>query len=162
MPRSQGRTTRPVKIPSCIKLSEKDEEEVREDDFMKETIASDRISAHRLGGDSRRGSTRSNSSGLLLAFLTVLWVVLLQSAVQTTFAEERQIVIQDDGMVTSVEHDTVFIDRRGYLTSNLTKVIDMDGKRISLKKLQFPVKVKIEYVYTQRGPVIRRMKAMGR
>jgi hypothetical protein len=89
----------------------------------------------------------------------LLSTVIVLLAIQTGVAQER--IIKADGILTEVSKDSVTIDKGGYNISWSTKVYDMDGKRITIENLQVPVKVKFEYVNTDKGPVILSMRAMG-
>jgi hypothetical protein len=89
----------------------------------------------------------------------LLSAVLVLFAIQTVVAQER--IVKADGILTEVSKDSVTIDNGGYNISWSTKVYDMDGKRITFENLRLPVKVKFEYVNTDKGPVILSMRAVG-
>jgi hypothetical protein len=94
-----------------------------------------------------------------MTIVILLSTVLVLLAIQTVVAQER--IIKADGILTEVSNNSVTIDKGGYNISWSTKVYGMDGKRIAIENLQLPVKVKFEYVNTDKGPVILSMKAVG-
>jgi len=96
---------------------------------------------------------------LAMTIVLLLSTVLVLFAIQTVVAQER--IVKADGILTEVSKDSVTINNGGYNISWSTKVYDMNGKRITIENLQVPVKVKIEYVNTDKGPVILSMRAMG-
>jgi len=110
-----------------------------------------KASAHVVSGN---GFTRR-----LLLFVMMLSVVIMLIAVQTVFAQER--VVQAEGKATEVEREAVIIDRAGYITTRTTKVFDLGGKRVRIEDLRLPIKVRFEYVYTDKGPVILSITAVG-
>lgn len=64
-----------------------------------------------------------------------------------------------EGMLTAVEDDgSVIIDKQGYLTDSMIRVLDSNGKKIFLEKLPLPTKVYFEYDYSSKGPVIKLIK----
>ncbi len=94
-----------------------------------------------------------------LAIVIVLFTALALFAMQTAGAQER--TVKADGIVTEITEESATIDNRGYIVSPSTRVFNMDGKRIKIENLKLPVKVKFEYVYTEQGPVIQSMRAVG-
>lgn len=96
---------------------------------------------------------------LAMTIVMLLSAVLMLFAIQTVVAQER--IVKADGILTEVSKDSVTIDNGGYNISWSTKVYDMDGKRITFENLRLPVKVKFEYVNTDKGPVILSMRAVG-
>lgn len=92
---------------------------------------------------------------LILAFSSLFVLV----TVPTVIAQER--TIKAEGLLTEVSRDSAVIDNGGYIVSPSTKVLNMDGSRIKIEDMQVPVKVKFEYVYTAKGPVILWMRAVG-
>lgn len=64
--------------------------------------------------------------------------------------------VKAHGTLTSVEDDgTVLIDDKGYEVDPAARIINGRGKRSTLDKLVLPFKVEFEFIYTQRGPVIK-------
>ena len=130
--------------------------------MIKPTADNDR--GRRPGGVASllRSSRRTNDpehKWLATMIVLLLSTVIVLLAVQTGVAQER--IIKADGILTEVSKDSVTIDKGGYNISWSTKVYDMDGKRITIENLQVPVKVKFEYINTDKGPVILSMRAMG-
>ena len=107
---------------------------------------------------SRRGHDPEHK-WLTMTIVIVLSTVLVLFAIQTGVAQER--IIKADGILTEVSNNSVTINNGGYNISWSTKVYDMDGKRMTIENLQLPVKVKFEYVNTDKGPVILSMRAVG-
>jgi hypothetical protein len=109
-----------------------------------------------------RSSRRSNDpehKWLAMTIVILLSTVLMLFAIQTVDAQER--IIKAQGTLTEVSKDSVTIDNGGYNITWSTKVYDMNGKQITIENLQLPVKVKFEYVNTDKGPVVRLMRAVG-
>jgi hypothetical protein len=138
-------------------------EEAKENvDMIKPTADNDRSRRPWGLASLLRLSRRTNGpehKWLAMTVVILLSTVLALFAVQTVFAQER--IIKADGILTEVSKDSVTIDKGGYTISWSTKVYDMDGKRITIENLQLPVKVKFEYVNTDKGPVVRSMRAVG-
>jgi len=65
------------------------------------------------------------------------------------------------GKLTAIEDDTVVIDNGGYLLDRSVRVLDSSGKRSSLDMFTLPAKVYIEYVYTEKGPIIKLIREVG-
>lgn len=64
--------------------------------------------------------------------------------------------LRADGILNLVEEDgTIMIDDKGYWIDPSTRVLDREGKAVSLHKLSLPTRVEFEYEYTKNGPVIR-------
>ncbi|HUJ19492.1 MAG TPA: hypothetical protein VL197_16015 [Nitrospirota bacterium] len=95
----------------------------------------------------------------LLPVMMILSLVLMWSSLQTSFGQDR--VVKAEGIVTAVADEAVFIDRRGYIINRTTKVFDVNGKRVKMDDLQYPVKVKYEYLYTDKGPLVQVLRAVG-
>ena len=63
------------------------------------------------------------------------------------------------GMLTSIEKDNIIIiDTKGYLVSAAVRVIDYEGKSITLKRISLPARIDFTYEYTAVGPMIRSIK----
>jgi hypothetical protein len=59
----------------------------------------------------------------------------------------------EDGSQVSVE--------RRYLLSPHAVILDSQGKRTSLEKMELPTVIAFEYVFTQQGPEIRMIREMA-
>jgi hypothetical protein len=94
-----------------------------------------------------------------MTIVMLLSTMLVLFATQTVVAQER--IVKAEGILTAVSKDSVTIDKGGYILSWDTKVFNVDGKRTTIENLRVPVKVKFEYEYTQKGPVIRSMRVKG-
>jgi hypothetical protein len=65
-------------------------------------------------------------------------------------------MVKAGGMLTAIERDrNVIIDRKGYLVTSSTKIVDLMGRRISLRGISLPVHVDFRYEHTPAGAVIR-------
>ena len=65
-------------------------------------------------------------------------------------------IVKAGGMLTVIERDrNVIIDRKGYLITGSTKIVDLRGKRISPERIALPVRVDFRYEHTPAGAVIR-------
>lgn len=63
---------------------------------------------------------------------------------------------QGDGMLTAASADgSVTIGDRAYAVGAEIRILDRNGKAISIEDLKLPVKVHFEYEYTSRGDVIK-------
>jgi hypothetical protein len=56
------------------------------------------------------------------------------------------------------EDRSVLINGKGYWVSPSARILDADGRTISLDRIALPVKVYFHYEYTKTGPVITFMK----
>jgi hypothetical protein len=64
-------------------------------------------------------------------------------------------IVKAGGMLSVIERDrNVIIDRKGYLITGSTKIVDLRGKRISLDRISLPVRVDFRYEHTPAGAVI--------
>jgi hypothetical protein len=96
---------------------------------------------------------------------TVLYAVLVGCmvifwSIGDATAETKR--IKEYGMLISVESDgTVVIDKNGYAVASFASIVNSTGKKTTLKELQLPTKVYFEYDYTDKGPVIKRMKEIA-
>lgn len=114
------------------------------------------------GANSSRFTVMKNKSGLRKPSVMVIIVVsalLALFAVQTVVAQER--TVKAEGILTEVSSESVIINNGGYIISRLTRVLDMDGNRMKIEDMRVPVKVKFEYKYTEKGPVILWIRAVG-
>ncbi|MGB9715456.1 MAG: hypothetical protein ACPL1G_03500 [Thermodesulfovibrionales bacterium] len=68
-------------------------------------------------------------------------------------------IVKRDGMLTSIEKDgSLIVDEQGYLVSTSVKVLNYEGKRISLRSIKLPAKIYFHFEYTKKGPVINLIK----
>lgn len=130
--------------------------------MIKSTINNDR--SRRPGGAAsllRSFQLMNNPEHKWLAMTIVMLfsTVLVLFVIQTVVAQER--IIKADGILTEASTASATIDKRGYILSWNTKVFNVDGKRIKIEDMQVFVKVKFEYEYTEKGPIIRSMRAVG-
>ena len=56
------------------------------------------------------------------------------------------------------ENRSVIINDKGYLVSPSARIVDANGKAISLDRITLPIRVYFHYEYTKTGPVITFMK----
>jgi hypothetical protein len=70
--------------------------------------------------------------------------------------------VKAEGVITSregkKENRSVIINDKGYLVSRSARIVDANGKTISLDRLPLPLRVYFHYEYTKTGPVITFMK----
>jgi len=71
--------------------------------------------------------------------------------------------VKAGGVLTSREGNTenrsVIINDKGYFVSPSARIVDANGRTISLDRMPLPVRVYFHYEYTKTGPVITFMKA---
>jgi hypothetical protein len=70
--------------------------------------------------------------------------------------------VKAEGVLTSREGEkenrSVIINDKGYLVSPSAKILDANGKTISLDRMPLPLRVYFHYEYAKTGPVITFMK----
>ncbi len=70
--------------------------------------------------------------------------------------------VKAEGVLTSREGKTVnrsvIINDKGYLVSPSARILDANGRTISLDRMPLPARVYFHYEYTKTGPVITFMK----
>ena len=70
--------------------------------------------------------------------------------------------VKAEGVLTSregkTENRSVIINDKGYLVSPSAKIVDANGRTISLDRMPLPARVYFHYEYTKTGPVITFMK----
>jgi hypothetical protein len=70
--------------------------------------------------------------------------------------------VKAEGVLTSREGNTVnrsvIINDKGYLVSPSARILDANGRTISLDRIPLPLRVYFHYEYTKTGPVITFMK----
>jgi hypothetical protein len=70
--------------------------------------------------------------------------------------------VKTEGLLTSREGKTnnrsVIINDKGYLVSPSARMVDANGRTISLDRMPLPSRVYFHYEYTKTGPVITFMK----
>ena len=70
--------------------------------------------------------------------------------------------VKAEGVLTSREgqadNRSVIINDKGYLVSPSARILDANGRTISLDRLLLPVRVYFHYDYSKTGPVITFMK----
>lgn len=84
--------------------------------------------------------------------ILILAIAILYISLPGTIHPAGRLV--EEGVLSSVEERGVIIDGKGYLLSSHVKVLDERGRRISIERLNPPVKVHFEYTYERKGPVI--------
>jgi hypothetical protein len=71
-------------------------------------------------------------------------------------------IVKAEGVLTSREGNTenrsVIINDKGYLVSPSARILDANGKTISLDRMPLPLRVYFHYEYAKTGPVITFMK----
>ncbi len=90
--------------------------------------------------------------------LIIAVVILCAVASTAALAEKR--VQKGGGTLMSIDlsDKTVMIDNRGYEVASSALIFDIAGRRITLDKLVPPVPVTIEFDYTTRGALIKRLQ----
>ena len=70
--------------------------------------------------------------------------------------------VKAEGVFTSregkKENRSVIINDKGYLVSPSAKILDANGRTISLDRMPLPARVYFHYEYTKTGPAITFMK----
>jgi len=70
--------------------------------------------------------------------------------------------VKAEGVLTAKEgkkeNRSVIINDKGYLVSPSARIVDANGKAISLDRITLPIRVYFHYEYTKTGPVITFMK----
>lgn len=86
-------------------------------------------------------------------FTLLLGVIMVYMACSLAIAAGK---VRADGMLNLVEEDgAVMIDDKGYWIDPSARILDREGKAVSLHKLSLPTRVEFEYEYTKNGPMIR-------
>jgi hypothetical protein len=71
-------------------------------------------------------------------------------------------IVKADGKLTSIEgkkeNRSVIINDKGYMVSPSARIVDANGKPISLERIPLPIRVYFHYEYAKTGPVIKFMK----
>lgn len=130
-----------VRTAFCTDTSFNDRRAVREDSKMIE--CKNPFSA----------KTRQSRRFLLAALSFCILASLIAPAVH---AGAR---IKETGKLISIEpNDAVIIDGKGYLVDPEAQVFNSRRQRCSLTDLKLPTKVEFEFEYTNRGPVIKRIR----
>jgi hypothetical protein len=107
---------------------------------------------------SGTGEARLALRRVLYAVLVGCMVIFLSMGITT--AEEKR--IKEYGTLMSVESDgTVVIDKSGYVVASYASIFSSSGKKSSLAEFQLPAKIYFEYDYTNKGPVIKRIKEIA-
>jgi hypothetical protein len=107
---------------------------------------------------SGTGEARLAVRKVLYAVLVGCMVIFLSMGITT--AEEKR--IKEYGTLMSVESDgTVVIDKSGYAVASYASIFSSSGKKSSLTEFQLPAKIYFEYDYTNKGPVIKRIKEIA-
>jgi hypothetical protein len=71
-------------------------------------------------------------------------------------------IVKAEGVLTSregkKENRSVIINGKGYLVSPSARILDANGRTISLERIPLPLRVYFHYAYTKTGPFITFMK----
>lgn len=86
-------------------------------------------------------------------FRLALGVIMVYMACGLAIAAGK---IRDNGKLSLIEDDgIVIIDDKGYWIAPSARILDREGKAVTLHSLSLPTRVEFEYEYTKDGPVIR-------
>jgi hypothetical protein len=71
-------------------------------------------------------------------------------------------IVKAEGVITSREGEkenrSIIINDKGYLVSPSARILDANGKTISLDRMPLPLRVYFHYEYAKTGPVITFIK----
>jgi hypothetical protein len=117
------------------------------------------LSGHNVNGDRFTPMYKNGLRMLTFTMIIVLSSLFVSVAIRVVAAQEP--TVKAEGILTEISAESATIDHGGYIISRVTKIYDMDGNRIRIEDMQVPVKVKFEYVFTEKGPFILSMRAVG-
>lgn len=89
----------------------------------------------------------------LILFITAIAILFSGFFVVTEAASDKR--VEAHGVLSSVESDgTIVIDDKGFGTDPSMRIIDGQGKRMTLDKISLPARISYEFYYSAQGPVI--------